>query len=57
MAAYVATEPDTPPPGSPIGADEAGKARDAFAERPEVYVGAAFAAGLLVATVLKVVGR
>lgn len=57
MGAYVATGPDTPPPGSPRAADEAGRGQDAFAERPEVYVGAAFAGGLLVATVLKVLGK
>lgn len=55
MEGYAATEPNTPAPGSPTAADEAG--HDAFAERPEVYVGAAFAGGLLVATVLKVLGK
>ena len=43
------------PVGSPTAADEAG--HDAFAERPELYVGAAFAGGLLVATVLRVIGK
>ena len=57
MPAYVASEPDKPPPGSPAAADLVGKAQDAFAERPEVYVGAAFAGGLLVATVLRVLGK
>ena len=57
MAAPVATGSDTPSPGSPAAADEAGKSQDAFAQRPEVYVGAAFAGGLLVATVLRVLGK
>ncbi|MBA2793274.1 MAG: hypothetical protein H0U32_04670 [Thermoleophilaceae bacterium] len=54
MAAYVATGPDTPSPGSPAAA---GESQNAFAQRPEVYVGAAFAGGLLVATVLRVLGK
>ncbi len=43
------------PAGSPTGGDEAG--HDAFAERPELYVGAAFAGGLLLAAVIRVLGR
>ena len=43
------------PVGSPQGADIAG--HDAFAEKPELYVGAAFAGGLLVAGVLRYLGR
>jgi len=43
------------PAGSPEGADLAG--HDAFAEKAELYVGAAFAGGLLVAGVLRYLGR
>jgi hypothetical protein len=43
------------PVGSPEGADLAG--HDAFAEKPELYVGAAFAGGLLVAGLLRFLGR
>lgn len=46
---------DPAPTGSPAGADAAG--HDAFAERPELYVGAAFAGGLLLAAVLRMLGR
>jgi len=42
--------------GSPAGADAAA-GHDAFAEKPELYVGAAFAGGLLVAGVLRYLGR
>jgi len=49
------TPPPAAPPGSATAADEAG--HDAFAERPEVYVGAAFAGGLLLATVIRVLGK
>ncbi len=53
--------PWTPPEGpatgsSPAGADAAAR-HDAFAEKPELYVGAAFAGGLLVAGVLRYLGR
>jgi hypothetical protein len=41
-----------PPAGSPLGADLAA-GHDAFAERPEVYVGAAFAGGFLFAQFLR----
>jgi hypothetical protein len=48
--------PDGPETGSsPEGADAAG--HDAFAEKPELYVGAAFAGGLLVAGLLRYLGR
>ena len=47
--------PGFAPVGSPEGADIAG--HDAFAEKPELYVGAAFAGGLLVAGVLRYLGR
>jgi hypothetical protein len=43
------------PVDSPEGADQAG--HDAFADKPELYVGAAFAGGLLVAGVLRYLGR
>jgi hypothetical protein len=43
------------PVGSHGGADLAG--HDAFAEKPELYVGAAFFGGLLVAGVLRYLGR
>ncbi|MEK6278576.1 MAG: hypothetical protein AABM29_11255, partial [Actinomycetota bacterium] len=48
-------DPGFAPVGSPEGADLAG--HDAFAEKPELYVGAAFAGGLLVAGVLRYLGR
>jgi len=50
--------PDTgsKPVGSPAGGDAAA-GHDAFAEKPELYVGAAFAGGLLVAGVLRYLGR
>jgi len=44
------------PAGSPAGADAAA-GHDAFAEKPELFVGAAFAGGLLVAGVLRYLGR
>ncbi|CAN5509780.1 hypothetical protein BH20ACT19_BH20ACT19_10780 [soil metagenome] len=46
---------DSAPAGSPAGGDEAG--HDAFAERPELYVGAAFAGGLVLAALLRVLGK
>ena len=49
------SDPGYAPVGSPEGADIAG--HDAFAEKPELYVGAAFAGGLLVAGVLRYLGR
>ena len=42
---------------SPADAQEAGSDSDAFAERPEVYVGAAFAGGLVIAGVLRWLGN
>jgi len=53
------TPPAAAPAGSANAADEAGQEAfaDAFAERPEVYVGAAFAGGLLLATVIRVFGK
>jgi hypothetical protein len=41
---------------SPADADQAAD-HDAFAERPEVYVGAAFAGGLALAALLRLLGR
>jgi len=41
---------------SPADADRAAD-HDPFAERPEVYVGAAFAGGLVLAGVLRFLGR
>ena len=46
-----------PAPGvSPAAADAAAD-EDAFAERPELFVGAAFAGGLAVAGLLRWLGR
>jgi hypothetical protein len=48
---------DTPASSvSPAQADR-DAARDPFAERPELYVGAAFAGGLAVAGLLRLLGR
>jgi hypothetical protein len=41
---------------SPADADQAAD-HDAFAERPEVYMGAAFAGGLALAALLRLLGR
>lgn len=41
---------------SPAGAQAAGEA-DVFAKRPELFVGAAFTGGLVLAQILKRVGR
>ena len=49
------TDPGFSLAGSPEAADIAG--HDAFAEKPELYVGAAFAGGLLVAGLLRYLGR
>jgi hypothetical protein len=48
----VDTAGSTPPPGgqSPLGV---GSEEDAFAERPEAFVGAAFAGGLALALILR----
>jgi hypothetical protein len=45
-----------PSPGSPLGADLAAE-HDPFAERPELYVGAAFAGGFLLAQLIRWVRR
>ena len=42
--------PVTPPAQSPLGV---GSEEDAFAERPEAFVGAAFAGGLALALILR----
>lgn len=55
-----ATAGDTsPPPESPLGAHAAGGERehDLFAERPEAFVGAAFVGGLLLARIVRRLGR
>jgi len=50
-----ATEPGPAPPGeAPLGA--AG-GDDAFAERPEAFVGAAFAGGLALALIMRRLAR
>ncbi len=41
---------------SPVDGDRAAD-HDPFAERPEVYVGAAFAGGLVLAGLLRLLGR
>jgi hypothetical protein len=52
---------DTPPSGTPVVEPEAPQGAssngDAFAERPEIFVGAAFVGGLVLAQVLKRLGR
>jgi hypothetical protein len=52
-------EQDTPPSGSPAVPPETARNsnRDAFAERPELFVGAAFVGGLVLAQLLKRIGR
>ncbi|MEX1142584.1 MAG: hypothetical protein WD993_03750 [Thermoleophilaceae bacterium] len=52
-----ATGEAPPPPQSPAGAQAAAGGDDAFSERPEIYVGAAFAGGLILAQILRRVGR
>jgi len=47
----------TPDAGPSPAAAQAAADRDAFAERPELFVGAAFAGGLVLAQILKRVGR
>lgn len=52
-----ATGADTPPPWqSPADADAASE-QDTFAERPEIFVGAAFAGGLALAGLLRWLDR
>ncbi len=51
-----------PAPQEPLGGQspadaQAAAEHDAFAERPEVFVGAAFAGGLVLAGVLRWLGR
>ncbi len=46
----------TPVPGSPAAADQAASP-DSFAERPELYVGAAFAGGLVLAGLVRILSR
>ena len=54
---------DTPPSGTPaveaepIDAASDGSNGDAFAERPELFVGAAFVGGFALAQILKRIGR
>jgi hypothetical protein len=52
-------EQDTPPSGTPAAAPETAPSSnsDAFAERPELFVGAAFVGGLVLAQLLKRIGR
>ena len=47
-----------PVPGSPAAVEaHAAAESDVFAQRPEVFVGAAFAGGLVLAQLLKRLGR
>ena len=53
-------EQDTPPSGTPVVEPEAASGSsngDPFAERPELFVGAAFVGGLVLAQLLKRIGR
>ena len=52
-------EQDTPPSGTPVVEPEVASSQngDAFAERPELFVGAAFVGGLVLAQLLKRIGR
>ncbi len=50
------TETHTPSQDTPLGAQQAATAASAE-ERPEVYVGAAFVGGLVLAKILKKLGR
>ena len=56
MEASERTEPD-PSTGESPAAAHAVAETDAFAERPEVYVGAAFAGGLVLAGLIRWLGR
>ena len=49
------TGPSAVSAGSSLGGDAAG--HDPFAERPELYVGAAFGGGVLAAVVLRLLAR
>jgi hypothetical protein len=56
----MAEQGDTPPSGTPVIDSEAangGGDSDPFAERPELFVGAAFVGGLVLAQLLKRMGR
>jgi hypothetical protein len=52
-------EQDTPPSGTPVveSPEAASSNGDPFAERPELFVGAAFVGGLVLAQILKRIGR
>jgi hypothetical protein len=51
-------EQDTPPSGTPVVEPEsASQNGDPFAERPELFVGAAFVGGLVLAQLLKRISR
>jgi hypothetical protein len=53
-------EQDTPPSGTPAVdpvASSGSSNGDPFAERPELFVGAAFVGGLVLAQILKRLGR
>jgi hypothetical protein len=47
----------TPPPGGSPADAHAAASQGAFAERPELFVGAAFVGGVVLAQLLKRVGR
>lgn len=64
MGSSQAKTPETPPataapPGgqSPADAHAAANADDPFAARPELYVGGAFVGGLVIAQVIRRLGR
>jgi hypothetical protein len=50
-------EQDTPPSGTAVVDPESGSDGDSFAERPELFVGAAFVGGFALAQILKRIGR
>ena len=49
--------PETPPPAGQSPLDAHARGDDAFAEHPELFVGAAFAGGFVVAQILRRFGR
>jgi hypothetical protein len=51
-----AEQQQSPPQQSPLGAAAEAAGDDPFASRPELFVGAAFAGGLVLAQVLKRLG-
>jgi hypothetical protein len=56
--AATASPPNPPPMGeSPLGAARAASEDDPFAERPEAFVGAAFAGGLALALIMRRLAR